>query len=129
MLLLAAHMSFAQAVSDTSAVKSWVYCEIVGSTKLFSTKVDVSVDYGQARKFFSDQRIRDEEGKIKTFNSMVDAMNYLGEQGWEFVQAYVVTIGNQNVYHWLLKADAKSPIFIPSTKKLSDMTVPPSGGN
>jgi hypothetical protein len=34
---------------------------------------------------------------------MVDALNYMGEKGWEFVQAYVVTISNQNVYHWLLK--------------------------
>ncbi len=33
---------------------------------------------------------------------MVDAMNYMGKRGWEFEQAYVVTIGNQNVYHWLL---------------------------
>lgn len=114
--LLVALSSFGQ-TSDTLSVKPWVYCEIVGISKLFSTKLDVAVDYGQARKFFSDQRIRDEEGKIKNFNSMVDAMNYLGEQGWEFVQAYVVSAGNQNVYRWLLKADAKNPIFIPSVKK------------
>ena len=37
------------------------------------------------------------------FNSMVDAMNYMGRIGWEFTQAYVITIGKQNVYHWLLK--------------------------
>jgi hypothetical protein len=36
---------------------------------------------------------------------MVDAMNYFGKQGWEFVQAYAVTMGNQNVYHWLLKKE------------------------
>lgn len=41
--------------------------------------------------------------KNKSFNSMVDGMNYMGKDGWEFVQAYVVTLGNQNVYHWLLK--------------------------
>ena len=37
---------------------------------------------------------------------MVDAMNYMGTLGWEFEQAYVVTIGGggsaSNVYHWLL---------------------------
>lgn len=36
---------------------------------------------------------------------MVDAMNYMGKRGWEFEQAYVVTIGNQNVYHWLLSKE------------------------
>lgn len=33
-------------------------------------------------------------------------MNFMGELGWEFEQAYIVTIGSgtsaQNVYHWLL---------------------------
>jgi hypothetical protein len=34
---------------------------------------------------------------------MIDALNYMGKNGWEFVQAYVVTTQNQNVYRWLLK--------------------------
>jgi hypothetical protein len=34
---------------------------------------------------------------------MVDALNYMGSDQWEFVQAYIVTTGQQNVYHWLLK--------------------------
>jgi len=38
---------------------------------------------------------------------MVDAMNFMGTLGWEFVQAYVVTESNQNVYHWLLKMEIK----------------------
>lgn len=42
-------------------------------------------------------------GKIRVFNSMVDGLNFMGKQGWEFVQAYVVTTGNANVYRWLLK--------------------------
>jgi len=48
--------------------------------------------------------MKDEQtGKVKSFNSMVDALNYMGNNGWEFVQAYIVTSGQQNVYHWLLK--------------------------
>lgn len=103
------------AASDS--VQSWVYCQIVGTQKLLSNKVMVEIDYGQRRKFFSDQRIRDEAGAVQDFNSMVDAMNYLGSKGWEFVQAYVVTLGNSNVYHWLLRANMNNPIFIPETKK------------
>lgn len=37
------------------------------------------------------------------FNSMIDALNYMGTQGWEFVQAYAITMGNTNVYHFLMK--------------------------
>lgn len=37
---------------------------------------------------------------------MVDALNYLGESGWEFGQAYVIMMGQRNVDHWLLKKNA-----------------------
>ena len=45
--------------------------------------------------------------KRQTFNSMVEGMNKMGQDGWEFVQAYIVTHGDQHVYHWLLKKKIK----------------------
>jgi hypothetical protein len=92
-------------LGDESA---FTYCQIVGHQKLFSTQVTVTVDYGQATKYFtrySESRIKDEEGNIQSFNSMIDALNYMGSQGWEFEQAYTITIGQQNVYHFLLKRE------------------------
>jgi len=86
---------------------SYLYAELLGIAKLFSDKVNVSIDFGQNTTFFEDTRLRDENGKVIIFNSMVDAMNWMGSQGWEFVQAYVVTTGQQNVYHWLLKLNTK----------------------
>lgn len=49
------------------------------------------------------QKIEKNKAKIKTFSSMVEGMNFMDENGWEFVQAYVVTSVNQNVYRWILK--------------------------
>lgn len=82
-----------------------VYCELVGTGKLFSTKVTVTVDFGQENK--GNQHLVDKNGKSINFNSMVDAMNYMGQLGWKFEQAYVVTSGQQNIYHWLLSKDIK----------------------
>ena len=83
-----------------------IYCELVGTQRLLSTKVTVEVDFGQQSKFFADNRLVDEKGQVVVFNSMVDAMNHMGELGWEFEQAYVVSSGSgassSNVYHWLL---------------------------
>ena len=80
------------------------YCELVGTEKLFSLKVTVNVDFGQNP--YTNSKLVDEDGKKITFNSMVDAMNYMGKLGWEFESAYAVTVGSgtsaQNVYHWLL---------------------------
>lgn len=86
--------------------ENFIYCELVGTGKMLSNKVKVQVDYGQETSFWKGiSYMKDENGKNVEFNSMVDAMNYFGKQGWEFVQAYTVTTGNQNVYHWLLKKE------------------------
>lgn len=89
--------------------KHRVYCEIMGTQKgLFSRKVTVTIDFGQKVSFWkaaSDSKIVDENGNDIVFNSMVDAMNFLGHCGWNFQQAYVVTVGESNVYHWLLYKD------------------------
>lgn len=98
--------------NDSSDEIHYFYCEIVGTHKTLSNKVNVNIDFGQLNKLASDQRLRDDKGEVIKFNSMVDAMNWMGARGWEFVQAYVVTTGNdQNIYHWLLKK---------STKKMSE---------
>lgn len=108
--------------NENSNQDIWTYAELLGTRKLMSNKVTVEIDYGQENPLwkFTDDRIIDvKTGKPKTFNSMVDAMNFMGALGWEFVQAYVVTEGNQNVYHWLLKLRVKPDEkgnFIPLTK-------------
>ncbi len=88
-----------------------VFCELLGTGKFMSSKVTVRIDFGQKNNFFTqstDNRLVDEQGKAIAFNSMVDAMNFMGNLGWDFKQAYVVTTGQQNVYHWLLSKEVTS---------------------
>ncbi len=97
-----------QTLNDTTAQKEYlgekyIYCEIIGTTFPFRVQVEISIDYGQKRNFFQDNMIRDESGKMQTFNSMIDALNYMGNQGWEVVQSYIVNDRNLNTYHHLLK--------------------------
>ena len=79
------------------------YCMILATQKFMSTKVTIAIDYGQERKFFSDNRYKDEAGKVMSFNSVIDALNFQNAQGWEFVNAYVLTVNSQNVYHYVMK--------------------------
>lgn len=81
-----------------------VYCELLGTAKFMSTKVTVSVDFGQDDQGWSAKLV-DDNGKSISFNSMVDAMNFMGKLGWKFEQAYTVGSGNNFVYHWLLSKD------------------------
>ncbi|MBR5530442.1 MAG: hypothetical protein IKU63_02900 [Bacteroidaceae bacterium] len=85
--------------------KKRVYCELVGTGNLLGNKMKVSVDFGQRVTWLSDQQLVDENGKKIKFNSMVDAMNYMGRFKWKFIQAYAIRHDNSNVYHFLLYKD------------------------
>jgi hypothetical protein len=96
----------------TAKADDYVYCELVGSQKFLSTKWNVHADYGQAASFKDRLKgstlalafSKSKEGV--TFNSMVDALNYFGAQGWEFVQAYVIPLKDGNELRWILRRPA-----------------------
>ncbi|KIC91330.1 hypothetical protein [Flavihumibacter sp. ZG627] len=102
----------AQTVNDIPITEIDVeYVQIVGTSKLMSTKLTIQIDFGQRTKFFSNGKetiVKDENGKATDFNSMIDALNFMSQNGFEFVNAYAITVGNQNVYHYLLRNRKKS---------------------
>lgn len=80
----------------------YLYAELIGS-HLPSCKGDgVILDFGQSAAALNCNWITDEKGRKILFNSMVEALNYMIRQRWEFVQAY--TSGNDNdKTHYLLR--------------------------
>lgn len=82
------------------------YCEVVATGKLLSNKVTIDIDYGEERSIWKDHRIKDDNGKFKKFNSVIDAINYLGKLGWKLVNAFPVSTGNgPMVYHYVFKKE------------------------
>lgn len=82
------------------------YVQIVGTQKVIGNKVIIQIDFGQETKYFkqwNQTMLKDEEGKQVNFNSMIDALNFMSANGYDFKDAYTITIGNQNVYHYLLQ--------------------------
>ncbi len=105
LFLFASLSSLAQ---DTTKVEQ--YCEVVATGRLLSNKVTIDIDYGEERSIWKDHRVRTDEGKLKKFNSVVDAVNYLGKDGWKLVNAFPISTGNgPMVYHYVFKKEfAKS---------------------
>ncbi len=93
------------AVSNAQKIEQ--YCEMTAQNKLFSRKVTIDVDYGEERKLFSfkDTRVKDDLGKVKSFNSVVDALNFMGRSGWKLVNAFLVTENSNLVYHYVLRRE------------------------
>ncbi|TDE53797.1 hypothetical protein [Flavobacterium sp. GT3P67] len=107
-LTICSYSSFGQTINGIPIKDLDVqYLQILGTSKLMSSKLTITIDIGQKTKFFSNNTdetlLKDEKGEGLIFNSMIDALNFLSANGYEFVTAYVLTVGNQNVYHYLMK--------------------------
>jgi hypothetical protein len=83
------------------------YCSLNVMPRLLSNKVNIDVDYGNPRKLFSfkDNRVKDDDGKAKKFNTAVEALNYMSSQGWKLVNAMALTEGGNAVYRYIMKRE------------------------
>lgn len=81
------------------------YVQIVGTSKLFSTKLTIDIDFGQNDNLWksSDTKLVDDKGKTVSLNSMIDALNFMVSNGYEYVNSYAITVSNQNIYHYLCR--------------------------
>lgn len=116
----------AQSVSQGEAIETIrVYAELLGhGTNVLglNKNVKVTIDLGQYQSSWKISKLQDEHGKDIKFNSMVAAMNYMGERGWKFVQTYVVTDNSgKHVYHWLMYKDISNDSDILEGLNISNM--------
>tara|TARA_B110000003_G_C16322112_1_gene407261 strand:+ start:110 stop:463 length:354 start_codon:yes stop_codon:yes gene_type:complete len=102
--------SFSQSINGVSFSEiETPFIEIVGTAKFLSSKITISIDFGQSTKLFGSSKkqfsILDKDNKKVQFNSMIDALNFMTENGYKFEQAYVVTSGNSSTYHYLMSKE------------------------
>lgn len=72
-VLLVSFHSFAQ--TDTTKVEQ--YCEVIATPRLLSNKVTLEVNYGEEKSYWRDTRLTNDDGTLKKFNTIVDALNYM----------------------------------------------------
>lgn len=81
------------------------YVQIIGTSKAFSEKLNIQIDLGQIFKNLTHKNtsvIKNAKGEELVFESMIDALNFMYENGFELVNSFI-TVGSQNVYHYILK--------------------------
>ena len=109
-LVIALMLSVSFSFGQTESKNRDVFCQIIVQQKFLSKKMQMWIDYGEESKWFADKRVRDEQsGKVKSFNSQVDALNYMSEEGWTYVNSFVVTqttsFGTTVQFYYLLKRE------------------------
>ncbi len=98
-VLLSSIVSIAQ--TDTSKVEQ--YCQVIATPRLLSNKVTIDIDFGEEKNFWRDTRLKTDGGKVKKFNTVIDAINYMGREGWIFINAFPVRMGETEIYHFAFK--------------------------
>jgi hypothetical protein len=91
----------ANAQKDTSVVEQ--YCQLIATPRLLSNKVTIDIDYGEEKSFWRDTRLKTDEGNVKKFNTIIDALNYMGRAGWIFMNAYPVHMAQTEIFHFAFK--------------------------
>jgi|AntRauTorckE5430_2_1112549.scaffolds.fasta_scaffold03070_5 hypothetical protein len=83
------------------------YVRVEVSPRLILNRTDVSVDYGQERgSFFLRQVISDNNGNIIEFRSNVQVINFMDNNGWDYVNEQVIRAEESyNIYHYLFKKE------------------------
>jgi hypothetical protein len=123
-LTLLVGFAYVVSFSQTDSTTRKVYCELVGSPSF--GKTTVVIDMGESKGFLglnTSYIIDESTGKPKKFNSLIDALNFMDEKGWNFEQAYVVAIPNMLVYHYLISqtiSKGKDGQYYPITSKKYD---------
>ncbi len=92
----------------------YVYCQLVGRGKLYSTKYQIRLDMGQNTKYFFTKNLSllNDNGEFIKLKSMIDALNFMTTQGWEFTTAYSSFVD----------ASQSPEIFYLLRKKTSELT-------
>jgi len=90
-------------VAQTDTTKIEQYCQVIATPKLLSNKVTIDIDFGEEKSFWRDTRLKTDAGKIRKFNTIIDAINYMGREGWIFINAFPVRMGETEIYHFAFK--------------------------
>lgn len=123
---------------DTTKIEQ--YCQLIAQNRAFSSKVNIYVNFGEDSNFLGgDTRLKDElTERVKKFNSTTDALNYMGQHGWSLVNAFPITVGGQDLYHFYfkklfnktdIKSDQNSKITQQSTGGLVQDRAKNTGGS
>ena len=67
------------------------YITVHPTQQFLSAKIRVELEYGQVNKSLanSDTRMSDAKGKEVVFNSILDVLNVLATQGYEYIDSFI----------------------------------------
>lgn len=68
-----------------------------------ATKTTIKFDFGTSNQSISTKKnvIKDKEGNIVKFTRMIDALNFMRDNGYEYIDTYIIEKYSET--HYILK--------------------------
>tara|TARA_B100001250_G_scaffold133954_1_gene114529 strand:- start:12243 stop:12740 length:498 start_codon:yes stop_codon:yes gene_type:complete len=85
-----------------------VFCDLIAKTKFLGTEQKIMINYGNRDSLWIDKKIYTLMSKdLKKYNSIIDALNYMGSEGWKTINTYSSSQNSYTIEHYILKKEIK----------------------
>ena len=83
-----------------------VFCDLVSTKKFLGTKETITINYGNRDSLWNTDEIYTLiSNELKKYNSSIDALNYMGNEGWKTISSYSTSYNSYIVEHFILKKE------------------------
>ena len=85
-----------------------VFCDLVSTKKFLGTKETITINYGNRDSLWNTDEIYTLiSNELKKYNSSIDALNYMGNEGWKIINTYSSSQSSYTIEHYILKKEIK----------------------
>ena len=83
-----------------------VFCDLISRRKFLGKDEEIIINYGNRDSLWIDEKIYTLMLKdLKNYNSIIDALNYMGSEGWKTVNSYSRSENSYIIEHYILKKE------------------------
>ncbi|MBJ04544.1 MAG: hypothetical protein CMP65_01405 [Flavobacteriales bacterium] len=83
-----------------------VFCDLISTKKFLSTTENITINYGNRDSLWNDDQIYNLiTSDLTKYNSLIDALNYMGNEGWKVIGSYSSSSNSYLVEHYILKKE------------------------
>ena len=83
-----------------------VFCDLISKKKFLGTEETIMINYGNRDSLWIDKKIYTLMSKdLKKYNSIIDALNYMGSEGWKTINTYSSSQNSYTIEHYILKKE------------------------
>ena len=88
-----------------------VFCDLISRKKFLGTDERISINYGKRDSLWLDNNMYTlMSNDLKNFNFIIDALNYMGNEGWKVINSYSSSENSYTVEHYILQKEIKKEI-------------------